>query len=802
MMKLVFMLGLLACMHQVSSGQIVTILDEERGDPLELVVLASDNSRAFVMTNADGQADVTGFKDAGMIEIRIMGYKVIRLSYTELESLDFKIRLSKEGISLDQIVVSASKWNQGSREVPAKITNLSSREITLHNPQNAADMLGTSGEVFIQKSQQGGGSPMIRGFSTNRLLYVVDGVRMNTAIFRSGNLQNVISLDPFATEHTEILFGPGSVIYGSDAIGGVMSFTTLSPQLSFSGNSLITGKGIARYSSANNEATGHFDINVGWRKWAIVSSISSNDYNDLRMGSFGPPEYLRPFYVERQDNIDHIVTNNDPLVQIPSGYAQINFMEKILFAPNERWDFHYGFHYSSTTPYSRYDRHIRYRNGLPRYAEWNYGPQVWMMNNLRLNHHGNNRVYDQMSLSFAFQKFEESRIDRNFNDVERHIRIEEVDAVSFNLDFIKSVRSNDKLFYGLEGVLNDVKSMGKDENISTGIMSDGPARYPQSTWASYAGYLNYLLRVNDKFVVQGGVRYNLFSLDAVFDTRFYPFPFTTATIRNGALTGSLGIILTPTEKWTLSANIATGFRSPNVDDAGKVFDSEPGFVIVPNPDLKAEYAYNAELGIAHVLGKNVKVDLTAFYTLLDNAMVRRDYIFNNQDSIVYNGELSRVQAVQNAATANVYGLQAGMEVKLPSGFGFSTDINYQVGEEELDDGTTSPSRHAAPLFGITNLSYMESNLSLVLYAQYSGGKSFEDLPKEEQSKTEIYAIDAEGNPYSPAWYTLNFKALIHFEKNFTITAGLENLMDKRYRPYSSGIVASGRNFILSIRLGF
>ncbi len=801
-MRFFFMLLLLVFISRSAKAQIITILDDETGYPLELVILASDNSRAFVMTNADGQADIAGFKGAEVIEIRSMGFKVNRVSFTELETMKFTIRLTKEGISLDQVVVSASKWRQGSRDVPAKITSLSLREISLQNPQTAADMLGSSGEVFIQKSQQGGGSPMIRGFSTNRLLYVIDGVRMNTAIFRSGNLQNVISLDPFATEKTEILFGPGSVIYGSDAIGGVMSFGTLTPQLSFSGTSLITGKGIARYSSSNDEMTGHFDINVGWRKWALVSSITSSDYDDLRMGSFGPEEYLRPFFVQRIDSVDRIVTNDDPQVQRPSAYSQINFMQKILFSPNKSWDFQYGFHYSTTSPYSRYNRQIRYRNGLPRYGEWNYGPQVWMMNNLRINHHGNNSVYDQMSINLAYQRFEESRIDRNFNEDERHIREEEVDAYSINLDFIKSIRAKDKLFYGLEAVIDDVTSIGIDENISNGESADGPARYPQAMWSSYGMYLNYLMHLNEKLTLQGGVRYNLFNLDAQFDTRFYPFPYTTAKINNGALTGNIGFVLSPNARWVISANISTGFRAPNVDDAGKVFDSEPGFVIVPNPDLKAEYAYNAEMGLATLLGKNVKIDLTGFYTRLDNAMVRRDFLLNGQDSILYDGELSRVQAIQNGAIARVYGLQLGVEIQLPSGFGFSTDLNYQVGEEELDDGSTSPSRHAAPLFGVSRISYKESNLSLVLYTQYSDGKSFAELPIEEQGKTEIYAIDDDGNPFSPGWYTINFKALVHFEKNFTITAGLENIADKRYRPYSSGIVASGRNFILSIRLGF
>ena len=176
---------------------------------------------------------------------------------------------------------------------------------------------------------------MIRGFATNRLLYAVDGVRMNTAIFRSGNIQNVINLDPFATERVEILFGPGSVMYGSDAIGGVMSFQTLSPQFSLDDEPLISGSAVIRTSTANNELTGHFDIKAGWKKWAMVSSISSFHFDDLRMGTYGPDEYLRPFFVERIDSLDVVVTNPDQHIQVPSAYDQINFMQKVKYKASE-----------------------------------------------------------------------------------------------------------------------------------------------------------------------------------------------------------------------------------------------------------------------------------------------------------------------------------------------------------------------------------------------------------------------------------------------------------------------------------
>lgn len=802
-MKKAKVLWLLLCVCSFANAQVVTIQDKETAQPLELATLISENPKAFATTNAQGQADISKFKGIEKIEIRLLGYAPITKSYAEIESNNFKVELEIFGISMDEVIVSGTRWSQSTKDQTVKITSISAKNVALQNPQTTADLLGTSGEVFIQKSQQGGGSPMIRGFATNRLLYTIDGVRMNTAIFRAGNLQNVISLDPFATENTEVLYGPSSVIYGSDAIGGVMSFKTLTPQLSLKDEKeLITGKAVTRYSSANNEKTAHFDINIGWKKWAMVSSITSNDYGDLKMGTHGPDEYLRPIYVQQQNGVDAILTNEDPLIQKPSGFTQLNMMQKVRFKPNDNWDFEYGFHYSETSNYSRYDRHVRYKSGLPRYGEWYYGPQKWMMNNLSITNSNKNFMYDQMNIRLAQQFFEESRISRDFNKVDRKTRIEQVDAYSVNLDFNKNIGNKNELFYGIEGVFNDINSVGIDEDISTGVKVPGSTRYPQSTWASYAAYANAQIHLSEKVMMQTGVRFNIFQLDAAFDTTFYNLPFTEANLSNAATTGSLGFNYRPTEKWAFSTNASTGFRSPNVDDVGKVFDSEPGAVVIPNPDLQAEYAYNIDVGIAKIFGSSVKVDATAFYTLLDNALVRRDYTLNGQDSIMYAEELSQVQAIQNAAIANVYGVQAGFEIKLISGFSFNSRFNYQIGEEELDDGTTSPSRHAAPWFGTTRITYSKNNLSLQLYTIYSGEKSFDDLPEGEKSKDYIYAIDKNGDPYSPAWYTLNFKAMYKITEHFTANAGLENITDQRYRPYSSGIVAPGRNFIISLRANF
>jgi len=789
-------------LQQQAFSQKLSILDMETDVPLEFVTVYDKLSGQVEVSDADGQVNLTAFGDFEALEFRLYGYKTLVKSKTAIASENYIILLSPSLIFLQQTVVSATRWSQDRKEIPSKITTISREDRELLNPQTAADLLGISGDVFIQKSQQGGGSPMIRGFSTNRLLYTVDGVRMNTAIFRSGNLHNVISLDPFATESTEVFFGPGSIIYGSDAIGAVMSFQTLQAELVEPGQQKIRGSLTLRGNTANDELTGHIHLKYGGKKWAGVSSFSRYDFGDLRMGSRGPEEFLRPSYVVRNEGVDELRPNPNPRIQVPTGYQQHNLMQKLRYTPNENWDIQYAFHYSETSDFPRFDRLIRFRpNGQPRSAEWLYGPQIWMMNHLKINHQGSSRMYDQMTLSLAQQRFEESRIDRNFNDVLRRTREEKVDAYSLNLDFLKEWKERDaKLFYGAEAVVNDVNSTGFDQNILDGSINRAASRYPNATWSSQALYATYQQRLSAKSLLQSGIRYSRFTLDADFrqNLEFYPLPFEESNNREGAFNASLGWVFTPADSWIVHANASTGFRAPNVDDIGKVFDSEPGAVMVPNPDLNAEYAYNLELNAGKIISESVMIDVTTYYTRLNNALVRREATLNGQDSIFYDGELSRVLSLQNAAFVEILGIQAALEIKFNRHWSFSSKINMQKGTEETDDGQQSPSRHAPPTFGVSRLEYKNRNLRIQLFSEYAGSFRFDQLPLEERGKPELYAIDENGNPFSPSWATINLKANYRVNKSISISSGFENITDVRFRTYSSGVAAPGRNFILAL----
>ena len=786
-------------------GQEITLLDTETKEPVINAVLYNDDKSKTVLSDFDGTCDISVFNRNERITIRHLSYQTKRSTKQLLLKRGGKVYLGLKREQLDEVVMSISKWEQQKKDIPQKIVSINAQAIAFANPQTSADLLQNSGKIFVQKSQLGGGSPMIRGFATNRLVLSVDGVRMNNAIFRGGNIQNIISIDPFTVKNTEVVFGPGSVIYGSDAIGGVMNFITNKPQFSTIENLDISGGMNYRYASGNDENTGHFDINIGSQKWAFLTSASYNNFSDLQMGRHGPDSYLRNQYVKRLNGQDVLVENESPRIQIPTAYDQINLMQKISYRPNNNWSYDLGLFLSGTSDYSRYDRLIRPDSsgtGL-RSAEWFYGPQKWFMGNMQVSNKGRGRFYDGLRITGAFQNFKESRNERQFQDPIRNTTKENIDALSLNVDFENKKIGNLRLYYGAEYIFNKVGSVGTQTNVENGLVVPAQSRYPDgSTWQTLAAYLNSEFKAKPNFTWLAGIRYSHVWINADFDSTFYPFPFDNADLNNGAFTGNIGFSWFPKADLQFTLNGATGFRAPNIDDIGKVFDSEPGSVVVPNPDLKPEYAYNAEIGVQKNFKDKLVLKGAAYYTYLIDALVRRDYLFNGQEEIIYNGELSNVQAIQNASNAYVYGLEVGLQAFLSENFSILSNLTFTEGTEEDENGNETPARHAPPTFADFHLIWRNQRLKADLFVNYNGEISFNDLAISEINKGYIYAKDENGNPYSPSWYTLNLRTQYQIADPLKLTLAIENFTNQRYRPYSSGIAAAGINFILGASFRF
>jgi len=793
-----FLLSIFSFFILSSSAQQLVVVDESDDQPIPGVAVFNDLKTKTAITDFDGDVSLDAFNQFDKIYFQHLSYHKITILKSSIQDTVF---LSPRATSLNEVVISASKFEQSKKEVPQNIISISSKDVQLSNPQTSADLLSNSGRVFVQKSQLGGGSPMIRGFSTNRLLITVDGVRLNNAIFRGGNVQNVLSINPFNVEKTEVILGSGSVIYGSDAIGGVMNFYTTTPKLSESTTPNLTARSTVRYASANNEKTAHLDFNLGFKKWGFHSSVSVSDFGNLKMGANGPDDYLSLNYSEYVNGQDIMISNTSPRVQKFTKFRQMHLSQKVLYKVNDDLKFDLGLHYSTTSDYPRYDRLSTYDpDGILHYAEWNYGPQDWFLANLQMTKlSSGSSLYDKIKISAAYQNFKESRINRKFNSDTRKIREENVDALSFNFDFYKSLSNSSTISYGTEYIYNRVGSSGHKINIDTNAKDAIASRYPDgSKWQTLAAYLSHKYKPNSKLTVQSGIRYNYVTIDADLtdNNAFYNLPFRMADLDTSALTGTLGFSWSPNDTFLWKLNATTAFRAPNIDDIGKIFDSQEGFVVVPNSDLKPEYAYGGELGVTVNIEESVIFDCSAYYTYLDNALVRKSFAVGGVTEMEYDGILSEIQAIQNASKSWIYGFEAGLKVRFSKALKFTTQYSYVHGIQEDTAGVELPVRHVAPIFGNAHLIWKYNKLKMDGFVNYNGALRGSDISVELADS--LFALDAQGNPYAPSWYSLNLRSQYDFNKSLSVVGAIENITNQRYRTFSSGISAPGTNLVFAV----
>ena len=785
-------------------SQNLTIIDENN-KPVIGASIFSDLSN-YETTDKNGNVSLDKFSRSDTLTIKQYGFKEEKLPKSKLKNT---LILLYDNELLDEVVISASKFSQKFREVPKKVTQINRSMIEFTNPMTSADLLERGGYVYIQKSQLGGGSPMIRGLSTNRLVLSVDGVRLNNAIFRSGNIHNVISISPMNIENTEVIMGSASVLYGSDAIGGVMNFYTKKAKLSNDSNPNIQININSRYSSASNEKMYHIDFNYGLEKIAFLSSFSKSDFDDLTMGIHGPSDYLRPNYVTQNSAGDDVlVTNSKPRVQRNTGYSQTNFMQKVLYEPNEDLSIDIGIHFSKTGNIPRYDRLIRTNEneGLY-YSEWYYGPQEWLLINSQLTYiPKETKFYDELKFGSSFQKFSESRNSRRFSDSFLKSREEELDIFSLNLDFFKKISENSNITYGLEMIENKVGSFAKSINISD--LSETPisTRYPDNSSLNSLGlYINYKTKIIEDVFFQSGVRYSstVLKSDLSQNNIYYDFMYENTTLENGAFVGGIGLSWVRNIYNNWKFNINTAFRSPNIDDLAKVFDSEPGSVVVPNPDLKPERSFGLEFGGYFRTKNNIELDFSSYVTYLYNSFIRDDFTLSNGVSeIIYDGELSQIQALQNSSKSFIYGIEFGINMFLNKNFRMKSQHNLIAGYELDDLPFGMPVRHIPPNYGNFHLIYNNGDFTIDTYLNYNSKISFNNLAESERAKPYMYALDENGNPYSPSWMTFNVRSKYSFSKMLNINFTVENITNKLYRPYSSGISAPGLNFIFSLSYAY
>ncbi|MEZ5007366.1 MAG: TonB-dependent receptor [Chitinophagales bacterium] len=796
---------LLSLLISVSAwSQDIQILNKVTLEPVKDVLVYNASHNFWEVTDNDGKVTLIGLELLDTIYVQHQAYIMEVLQLEDLFKSNYKVFLTQKVVLIDEVVITAGKTEEVVSDVSNQVKIITKDEINFRNPQTTADLLAQSGEVFVQKSQMGGGSPVLRGFEANKVLLVIDGVRMNNAIYRNGHLQNSITIDPSSLERAEVVFGPGAVIYGSDAIGGVMHFVTKEPTLTLQeGVKRFKGDVYTRFSSANMEKTVHGALNMGFNKWGSFTDFTYSDFDDLKMGrhrSHGFKEWgISPYYVDRIDGRDTVLVNDKPHKQIYSGYSQWNVLQKFKIQANDNLKFGIKFQASSTSNIPRYEQLNDFEiiDSLPyptKFSEWYYGPQKFILGAFNVDIK-EKKAFDNGGFTFAVQALEETRVDRRFQKTKRNASIENVKVASVNGDFGKKISDKTTLQYGFEATYNNVQSNVLITDIVTNEETTvgDPTRYPDggSNTQSYAFYLMDKWRPNEKVVIHAGIRYSHFILQSKFiDTSFIKLPITNFKLSRGAISGSVGLVFKPVDGFELKINGSSGFRAPNVDDYGKVRE-QAGEVTVPNLDLKPEYAYNAEIGLVKNFDKIARLSVTAYYTHLTDAIVRTHTTINGSDSILYQGDSVYIITNDNILNARVYGFAIGFYTDIGKYISMTANFNFTKGKEKP---TNVPMSHIPPFYGRVSMLAKVKRFQAELWVQFNGQKTLANYGDSEDRADE--AIPDLG---TVGWFTLNLRTTAQLHKNLTLQLAIENIIDTHYKPFSSGISAPGRNFIVTLR---
>ncbi|GAB1308227.1 TonB-dependent receptor [Urechidicola sp. KH5] len=813
MIRVFTLIFLLTCLSK-SYAQQVKVVDFDTQLPVSDCTIYNDLETKMVVTNKQGLADITIFNDIEILTFQHATYIELDILKKHLVNSNFKIQLYKKAESLDEVVLSVGRQKESRSRIAKQVEINSEYSIQKLAPQSSADLLARFPGVRVQKSQAGGGSPVLRGMEANRVLLVVDGVRMNNAIYRSGHLQNSITVAPSILERTEVVFGPSSVIYGSDALGGVIHYYTKTPRLSEEPKT--TPSYMSRYSTINDEFTNQGAFEISFKKWASFTSFTYSKFGDSKMGknrNHGYDDWGKVFQYSNNTETyynPNPVVNSDPNIQKNTGYEQYDFLQKLYFELTPTSDLSLNFQHSNSSIIPRFDRLTEYSDGELKFAEWYYGPQKRLLASGQYQFAPNKKWLQKGTITGAYQKINESRINRKFNSLDKTFRYEHVDVYSVNGDFSVplSKRSNRNLSYGFEVAHNNVFSRAEgntlfvDGNDVLGYSGsfNVQTRYPDggSNYTSAAVYTSYRQDISQKATLNTGIRFTNTNLNAKWiDESFITLPDDNIHVNNSALTATIGYVYKPTLNWQINTVLSSGFRSPNIDDIGKIRE-KGGFVTVPNIHLKPEYAYNAELGVIKYFNeKNWYLGGNLFYTLLNNYIARAPYWVNGSPTIIYDGEEVETVANLNHGNAYITGVSLKMDGRFLKNWRAKGSVTYTKGRGY---DTNEPLSSIPPIFGNIEINYSKNKFEGGIFFIVNGEKDIEDfnliegIDNVDQSPT-----DSNGNFVgTPSWNTFNLYAKYKIRKNIALQINADNIFDNHYKEFASAISGIGRNYSFSI----
>lgn len=756
------------------NAQEILVIDAITKLPIEGVSIVSRAQKSGIISNKGGKLNISSFSPEDTLSIQHLSYQTIQETKSSIKKKTVQLFLKTNSLENVEILESRVQSFENT------LTYLNVTPLIILNTQSTqtVDLLEQTMGISIQNSQNGGGSPNLRGMEANRLLIIVDGIPLNNTIFRSGHLQNTSTINPAFLKSAEVLFGPASVAYGNGAMGGAILFNTKPPK-----NKNST-EFIQQWESSSNAVFTSIVGNYTLKNSANISGFSLRSYGDLKMGNNRKHGFANW-------GKEAIITKEN--VQKETAYQQADFFHKTLFKLNESNFLLFNSQYSTSSNINRFDQLNNIKEKKQEYKYWRYGPQKRFFQSIRLKNYFKNFLADETVFTAAYQNIEESRHKQKNGDDLTNNRAEYLQIFDFKSDFLKQINTV-KFNYGFDSRFQKLNSEANLSNENKLFFNT--SRYPDggTTVLNNAIYSQVNMQCTKNILLLAGSRYSINSLAASFeDTITIRLPFHEINVQNRSLSNSFQLLYKLNNGLTFNGAISNGFRNPNTDDIGKIFSKNNISVIVPNNQLSAEKSFNIEMGMQLKIKNLINLQIQVFQTQITDAIERREATLNGLDSIVYDEEMMRVMMNTNIGSATIKGLNFAYQLNINDHFSHNTIINIIQGKA----ADNLPLAHIPPTNIISSVKYKYKQQSIDLSTHYNGLKKAEDYDLEGVDNLEEATIIG-----SPAWCIINLKYQTTIDKNLTFIAGIHNIMDIHYKTFGSGISASGRNFSLTLQSKF
>jgi hemoglobin/transferrin/lactoferrin receptor protein len=653
--------------------------------------------------------------------------------------------------TLDAVQVTATRRAETSTEVPQAVTIVSEKELRRRSGQTNADLLHGDIGTFVQQTTPGQAVIIVRGLKGSEVLHLVDGFRLNNAFFRNAPNQYPALVDPLMLEQIEVVRGPSSVLYGSDAMGGVVQMLSRTPRYSNADDGAWqnSGRVRTRYASADSSSISRAEYAGSSERLSVQAGATYQDVNLLRVGGDGK---VLPF----------------------TAYSARFADAKIGFLPAEGHELIASLQYARQPKTPRFDELVPgFGQTNPTSVEFLFKPQERYFAQLVYRFDLETALFEHGSINLGRQDIVDDRENRDFNTFNRDTESNRSELIGLTAQFEKSLGTH-FLTYGIERYQDEVSSTRTRVNIATNVVSARPSRYPDGSSMDSTGiFIADDWRATDVLDISAGLRYSRFDIELP--------PVINATgvkLDPRKVTGNLGFNFLLSDGVRLVGNYGRGFRAPNVFDLG-TFGTRPGNRFnIPNPELKPETVDTIDFG--------VKLQRGAW---LGELIAYKSRFKDKITSLETGARTATNQIIvqsSNATRLDLHGVEAGIRYLSEGPWNAYASATLTRGTEKFA-GLSFDADRIPPLFGRIGADYRVNGVWTLSAYSFFAARQDRLSPRD--------LTDPRINPKGTAGYaTANIAASWNVLPELDLRLSAENLGDRKYREHGTGLDEAGRSF--------